>query len=585
MKPDSALVNASISKANVSYLLVHVDSDLTQVLFVKDVAGRLSLVGAGVAHSTHRPPEANIQIGVIEATHQIERQTGHQMITPEGELIRNTRTTYAGIEQVFLTAATFDPWPILIIAPSVADPALASVERLLTSFANRSAVVWSYENRLPLQDQVNEFLNLQPTVVMIVGEKDRKNSVAHFSEAIMWGGRLLPETARPPIIYAGHPDGLADCELALAGELVLHVTDNIRPNARRERLNPVRQLLADLIRERHISRIPNMPDLIRWSLSQPQLDMLMAARYLDFRVREKNKRSLAVWVTGDNIWLIYATPSGSYNHIFSTAGLRMATPGQAPLIEIEEALQWIPETDSEEHKGSLIEQLAHQAIWGDTIPEKPADYALWAASIRQLLQMANAEALAGWQISGTKSGSLPIDELIIGGTILRMVFPLNQLLKIVLDGLQPSGIFAVLADRFAILPSLGLLAEHHPQAATDIHDSRPLEELATCICPEQSGRKAVTLNWRGEDGEHQKVFNTDEIQLMELSHLTSDEIAIKTARRGALPGIRGRNGQIKVGKDRFLRLVVDSRGRPIKLPTDGKKRQLALLRWQAGMDS
>lgn len=583
MNVEPGIATPLAAKSIDSYLLIHVDSDLSHAIFVRDIAGRLSIIGAGVAHSTHEPPEANIHLGVAEAVQQIEEQTGHHMITPEGELVRNTRSTHAGIEQVLLTAATFKPWPILVIAPTENDPALASVNRLLTSFANQPPMIWTAENRLPLEEQVNRFLNNRPTIVIIVGEKDRKNVRGHFAEAIMWGNRLLADNVRPPIIYAGSPNGLTEIEQSLGGETILHVAEDIRPHARRERLNPVRQLLADLVRESHISQIPSMPDLIRWSLTQPQLDMLMAARYLDYRVRETNKTSLAVWVVRDSIWLIYATPDGLHKHIYSTVGLQMGSPGQGPLIDVGEALEWIAETDSEEHRGRLIEQLANQAIWEDTIPEQPFDYALWTAGIRQLLREAIREAMAGWEVSGAKSGSLPIDELIIGGTILRMVFPLHQLLEVILDGLQPSGIFQVLADRFAVLSALGLLAEHNPQAASDIHASRPLENLAVCICSVHNGRKAVTLNWQAADGEHQRVFNGDELQMVELAPADGNGIAVKSGRRGGIPGVRGRNGQVEGGDEPFLRLVVDTRGRPIKLSSDPKKRQMALLRWQAGM--
>lgn len=571
-------VTETAAKINPSYLLVHSDTDFTRVIFAREVAGEMSLVGAAFAPSTAHPPEANVMIGVADAIKLIERQTGHHLITTEGELVRNTRSAQAGVDEVLLTTSAFSSWPVLIIAPADNDPALKSAQRLLTSFSNEPAVVWTAENQLPLAEQINAFLALQPLVVLIVGSKDRQNVLSHFGQAMMWAGRLLADNVRPPVIFAANHAGLEAMEQSLANGLVLHVTEDIRPQKRRERLNPARLLLAELIRERNVGRMPGMPDLMRWSLTHPRQDVLMSERYLKFRAREKNGSSLAISIHDGRIWFIYATPTQSFTHIYNDSGLQGIGAANQPVIDLSQTLAWIPETDSQEHQSRLLELLAHQEIWPDTIPEVQLDYLLWLAAAREVLKYAFRQALGTWGMAADKP--LQINELVIGGTILRMFFPMNQLVLSVLDGIQPVGLFQIYADRYGALPSLGLLAEHNPKAATQIHKGEPFEALGLAVCTQSKGRK-VSVSWQGTAGNQEQTVGGDELQQLEISNIQGGQVRIKGPRRGGVPGVRGRGHDIDA--DSFIRLYVDTRGRPLKLPNDDKKRQLALLKWQAGM--
>ena len=152
-----------------------------------------------------------------------------------------------------------------------------------------------------------------------------------------------------------------------------------------------------------------------------------------------------------------------------------------------------------------------------------------------------------------------------------------------LDGLQPWGVTTMVLDTRHILPVLGIAAESVPVLPVHVLDSGAFTNLGSVIAavsdaPE--GETLLTIRVKPENG---KQYAVDVAQgtLRRLLVPEGVSVVLELEPRSHTDlgfGAPGMGGRIKV-KSGVLGVVIDARGRPLRLPEDDEKRVDRLRQW------
>jgi hypothetical protein len=214
---------------------------------------------------------------------------------------------------------------------------------------------------------------------------------------------------------------------------------------------------------------------------------------------------------------------------------------------------------------------------------------LWLeqAVVREMLREALHIARPAWNLENDLRASkrvMPyLDPILIsGGGIVHLPRP-GQALLAVLDGVQPTGISTMLLDVNRAAPALGAVAAIKPLAAASALETGTLVSLGTVISPVGNGRANETvlsmkINY-DDGGELAVEAHYGDLEVWPLLPGQSATIEIHPARRFDVGlGGAGRGGKIRaIGG--LVGLVVDARGRPLRLPEDDERRRQRLRHW------
>jgi hypothetical protein len=146
-----------------------------------------------------------------------------------------------------------------------------------------------------------------------------------------------------------------------------------------------------------------------------------------------------------------------------------------------------------------------------------------------------------------------------------------------------------------MMPQLGVLAEVHPKAATEVFNKDCLIHLGTCIAPAgevKGGKGGPVMNYTIEfpDGKAEK--GTLDFGTMKLFKLGMDEkTSLPLEAKAVFEPTR--NFDLGAGKGNKLErrisggvvgIILDGRGRPFAVPTDDKQRVAKLREWMLELD-
>jgi hypothetical protein len=180
---------------------------------------------------------------------------------------------------------------------------------------------------------------------------------------------------------------------------------------------------------------------------------------------------------------------------------------------------------------------------------------------------------------------LPQTEPIIasGSVLARSPHPGYAALAL-LDGLEPTGITTMVLDPHGLSPSLGAASGPVPMLAVQVLESGSYISLGTVVAPVghvRPGRKILTLHLEPERGADAV---TGEVRMGQLAviPLRQGDYARLTLRpeRGIDVGFGGpgKAGALRIAGG-ALGLIIDARGRPLKLDPDPDRRRDANEKW------
>jgi hypothetical protein len=151
-----------------------------------------------------------------------------------------------------------------------------------------------------------------------------------------------------------------------------------------------------------------------------------------------------------------------------------------------------------------------------------------------------------------------------------------------LDALQPTGIFAIALDRYGVLPALGALAAHQPLAVIQTLEAGVLSDLGWVIAPTgkgQLGKKAMDISIESERISFEGEIEFGKIEIFPIAPGKSAKVTVKPTSRFDIGFGPGQGKKMTLTGGLVGGLVIDARGRPFTLPRDVADRRSLMRKW------
>jgi hypothetical protein len=562
-----------------SALVADCGSVFTKVALLDFIEGEYRFVARSEVPTTAASPFNDVMTGLNQAIGEIEFTTGRRLFQ-DGQLITPERDDGSGVDAFVATTSAAGALHVVVVGATRDLSAAAGIRAVRSTYAEIQDVMAADSSNLrrwsEAEDKVALFHRMQPEAILLTGGVD-DGSARHLVEvcgilATAIAGVRSP--TKPPLIYAGNTAGRQIVAELLGGLVDLRVVDNVLPAFGHENLLPAQTEISELYRQRRMARLPGFGQLSAWSQMPvlPSSDALgLVARFL---ARQYGADVLSVDVGGDATSL-FSVIEGRFRPVVrSGLGVGTGALGVWQQAGHGAITRWLPYELSTTDLHNYVENKRLRPI---TIPQTREDVLLELALVREALRLVVAE---------TGLHDMRPKILIASGGGLVHAAHYGQTTLVLLDALQPVGVSRLWLDNLLLLPQMGALATLEPMAAGQVAVRDALLPLGTLICPVSrsgSGGRAgkSALRFRivyAQGGSLDVEVPYGSLEVIPLPLGQQATLDLHPARGFDIGLGPGRAGKIDVDGG-VVGLVVDARGRPLALPTDGVERRQKIQEW------
>jgi uncharacterized protein (TIGR01319 family) len=412
-----------------------------------------------------------------------------------------------------------------------------------------------------------------------------------------------------PLIYAGNIDARESIKERLQDVMSLEMVDNLRPVLEREDLMPTRHKIQEQFLEHVMAHAPGYKKLIDWTDAPIMPTPGAVGEIIQTVSEQQDIEVVGVDIGGATTDVFSVFKNREAEPIFNrtvSANLGMSYSVSNVLAEtgLENVLRWVP-FDIEE--GDLRNRIKNKMIRPTTIPQTLQELILEQAIAREALRLAFeqhkqlAVELRGVQQQRTiseafdqsESGQtlvnmISLDMLVGSGGVLSHAPRRQQAMLMMMDAFQPEGITHLAVDSIFMMPQLGVLAQVNPEAATQVFERDCLIHLGTAIAPVGVGKAgeaclSVEISIAGNPPIAEDV-PYGELRLYPLPLGEKVSVKLHPSRRFDVGAGNGNMVEAEA-MGGVVGLVIDTRGRPLEIPTDTAQRVAQLNEWQTALDA
>lgn len=577
-----------------SLLVADIGSVTTKVGLVDFVGSDFRFVAAGSSITTADPPTSDITVGVRAAIRQVEAHTERRLLTNEGHLISPERSGGQGVDA--FVAITSAPVPLRVAVVGLSrDVSLASAVRAVETTHATVAAMLALDDAggrwMPVERKLDEFSDKKtPTVSMQDPAVIAAESLAITPVDVIVlvggidGGATTPlyditnliasiqasrdENARPIIVFAGNSEARPQIANRIGSLTALRVVDNVRPTLDRENLIPLQRELENIYADKKINWLPGLTALTQWTSTTITSTARAFENVVRFLSRRHGINVLGVDLGGAWTTVVSARKNGYASFVRANLGLGQGMDGLIRRAGIERLMEWLPlECTAEQAQIRWLNQTYRP--WA--IPSTHDEAHLMQAAARTALATAVREVDVN-----------DVDLVLLTGGMCTHTDNFGALALLVLDALQPSGIFTLAADSFGLVPAFGGMAAVNPAAAASVIERDGLVTLGTVIAPMSKNRDGqVDVRVRVKPtgaGAIELEVQHGSLELIPLTQEQKAEIEVRPT-RGVELG-KTKNGIFKAEiEGGALGLIIDARGRPVTLPADPDARRSQVQKW------
>lgn len=569
-----------------SILVADCGTVITKLLLLERVADSYRFVAQAEAQTTAKPPWNDLTTGVIQAVQELESTTGRKLYN-RGRIIVPRRGR-DGVDAFVVTLSAVEPLRV-VLAGLVREMSLESGRRAVTGTYATVEATLSREGSLqsPQETWARTVRDLTPDAVLLVGGVDggARRPVLELAEAVALASSMLEEESRPSVVYAGN-SALRSQVTKLLGDITqVIVADNVHPTTETEHLGPAQAALEELYIEQRLQSAPGIESLSVWS-RLPLVPVATAfSRVVDFLWHREGNPDRGV--LGVDVGAATTTMAAMFGgRPYVTVYEHGASNGLTDWVASQglgRIMRWIPEEMEEEE---LLSTLHNMELLPTTVPQTSRELWVELAVAREMLRSTLASAWPTWDVGDAAMDGemvMPrIDPILISGGGLVLSPRPGQALLTVLDGLQPSGISTLLLDINRAAPAIGAVAGIKPLAAASALEAGSLISLGTVISPVGQARPGdVVMRMRiiyENGGELDVEARHGEIEIWPLLAGQRATLEIRPSRRFDIGMGPGQGGKVEV-MGGLVGLMVDARGRPLRLPANSDQRRRLLNRW------
>ena len=593
-----------------SILATDCGSTTTKAILIEKRDDEYQLVVRGEAPTTVEAPVEDVTAGVINAITEVEELAGRKLLD-DGVIIK-PQNGDAGVD-IYISTSSAGGGLQMMVAGVVRNLTGESAERAaLGAGAIVMDVIASNDKRLP-HEKIERIRHLRPDMLLLSGGVDG-GTTSHVVELaeIIAAARPRPRLGiayELPIIYAGNVDARDSIQERLQEVMALQMVDNLRPVLERENLMPTRHKIQEQFLEHVMAHAPGYKRLIDWTDAPIMPTPGAVGEIIQTVSGQQNIEVVGVDIGGATTDVFSVFKNKEAEPIFNrtvSANLGMSYSVSNVLAEagLENVLRWVP-FDIE--VGDLRNRVKNKMIRPTTIPQTLQELVLEQAIAREALRLAFeqhkqlAVELRGVQqqrtiseaFDQTESGQtlvnmLSLDMLVGSGGVLSHAPRRQQAMLMMIDAFQPEGITHLAVDSIFMMPQLGVLAQVNPEAATHVFERDCLIHLGTSIVPVgigNTGDECLIIEISGEGvSPMNENIQFGELRCYPLPLGEKATLKLQPSRRFDLGAGNGNPIETEVIGG-VVGLVVDTRGRPLKISTDPELRVAQLTKWHTALDT
>lgn len=569
-----------------SLLALDIGTVTTRALLFDVVEGRYRFLAAGTAPTTAEAPFNDISEGVRRALDHLQSITGRILVDAEERLIVPASEDGKGIDSVAAVLST-GPSLRLLVVGLLEDVSLESACRLARTIHAGPIETLSLHDRRKPEIILENILKLRPNMVLIAGgtEGGANQSLLNLIEPLGLGCYLMPEDRRPEIIYAGNSALQDEVEATLGKVVKVHYASNVRPTLEQQQLESAQVEVAQSairLRSRQLGGVEQLQDLANGNLAIQPFAFGRLIRFLS-RAYGSSKGVMGVDLGASSTTLATAFYGETNLGVYPRVGVLPAPAAAIDPAEIREVGRWLNLELPEE---MVRDYLYNQSLYPESIPTTPEEMAIVQAAARVSLQQAVRQAAPGF--SSLASRPLPnllpaFEPILAAGSTLVKSSSMSSSAMMLLDGLQPTGITTLVLDQNFISSALGAAAAVNPVLAVQVMDSNTFQFLGTVIspvCGVRPGTPVLRVKMTYASG-HETLLDVKQgsLEALPLSMGQTAQLQLQPLHRADIGmGGPGRGGKLKV-QGGALGVVIDARGRPLRLPSDVSRRVELFKKW------
>lgn len=588
-----------------AFLVADVGSATTHIWLVDAVDGETRLIGHAEAPSSITST-GDATHAIIEATRRIEEQTGRRLlnndalITPknaEGDGVDGILacSSAAGVMSLIVAAVAGD-----ISARSAQRAVRATYTRIFQTITLDDAVrqdqvgVMADSGLTWIERQVQALLGVPADGVLIVGgiENGARDALVRLAHIVKLAslsvqfdsqGQQTRNFNRRPVIFAGNSQAREGVAAALADHADLTIVDNIRPTLDVERLDPVRREIVRVYNERVLTRFARTSGLQRL-MRTPLYTSCDAAGVMTRFIAELTQCNVLALDVGSMNIAAHLCSQGRYSPVvLGGVGSGYGIGAVLARRGVDAIRRWLPFPISER---DLVHWLLNKMLRPHIPPLTREELLIEHAVAREALSCVLEALLDERPDAG-------YDRVFVGGGVLRHAPHPGLALLTVLDALQPTSRENIMAldvhlDSLGLMNACGALAFSEADAALtlferDLMNNTPLATVVTTLGAGRAGEMAVEAELRVEGG----ATHTVRVAHGEIARLNLAPGRYGTLTLRPATGVQiGRNApgaevasELAAVRGSALGVVIDARGRPLRLPDEPQARQQALWSW------
>lgn len=586
---------SKLSDAKASSLItIEVGSINTRAALFDMVEGRYRFLAAGSASSTINPPFSDISEGVRQAIDNLTEISGRQILTSNEELIIPSDPNGVGADHLAASYSAGKPLKTIVIG-LLDKVSLASAIHLAQTSYTEIVETISISEHGQTEKQINKIVHSLPDLVIIAGGTNggASKTVIKMINTLRMAIFLIPEEVRPVILFVGNEKLSKKITQFLQLLTEIHIAPNIRPSLSIEQLSVAQTKLAEIFRNINNQRITGMRELNDFSgdlMVPASYSLGRVIRFFSKIVRNPDQRGVLGIDLGASTTTIAASFNGDLRlQAITSMGIGKGLETILNNSQLKDITQWLM-FDIPNH--AVIDYIQNKIIHPGSLPATPEDMAIEQALAREILQQALKKANRNFpkNLRRVKKGTLPnFDPILVSGSTLAHAPSMAQSLLIILDSLQPMGIQQIILDKNSLAAALGAAIPINPTLVSQLLlDPIAFLNLGFVISPSskaKEGTPVLRVRIDYETGHSNNVtINQGSIQKIPLPLGQRARIFLDPLQRtnlGMGPGKRLPPHSIVGGP---YGLIVDARGRPIKLPKNSKNRRALLQKWLISLE-
>jgi hypothetical protein len=581
----SSLINAD------SVLAIEIGTVSTRVILFDVVEGRYRFLGQGIVPTTLGAPSNDVSAGVKAALDQLHDITGRVLFNSEGQLVIPSQPNGSGIDACVATVSAGPPLKVVAIG-LLEDVSAESAKNLASTTYAQVMDTMSLNDRRDTVSRLDNILKIHPDLIIVAGgiENGASKGVLDLLEAVGLACYLMPKEQRPEVLYAGNSALVKEVQASVGTLANLHIAPNVRQSYESEQLTPSQPALAQIFRLVRSRQMRGIQEVDEWTGNHLMPSATAFGRTIRFISKEyahTHKGVLGIDVGASATTVASAFDGDLRLSIRPALGLGENLPQILSFCSLSDITRWVPVDVSDNY---IRDYIYNKSIYPTSLPISYEELATEQAIACQAMHLAIKQASKSYppNLPGSMEGLLPwFEPIIVSGGVLTEAPANNQTVMMVLNGLQPTGVTTIALDRNNLAASLGATASVTPLLTVQSLDTTNFVNLCTIItaigtAPPSTPILRVRLtNEDGASSEQEVLQGTVSMIKLPLGQVGSLHLTPLHRYDVGMGGL-GRGGTVKVIGG-VLGVIIDARGRPLRIPTEPSQRRDLLNGWLAAI--